>query len=297
MSKVPLLAVFAAFAVAPATAFACGDRNAAIAAVEARSFDVAATLYANVDSDPSCDDGFRAWLGERLAEDFFRAAMFDAADRGQREALLRTSLRYSQHWRTYVALADLAAARNERGAVATLLQDAINRLNEGPEHHSAAPEEIAALHRRASDALLLAGGEAEVPRTRSGALGGVFAERIRGFQVTEVDLPITFDVNSAKLNEQGEKFASTLLDHLTASGARKIVIEGHTDPDGADAYNLALSLRRAETVREYLTLNGFDGEIVIVGKGETEVPTPPDGVEVGSEAHYQLARRVVLVRS
>jgi outer membrane protein OmpA-like peptidoglycan-associated protein len=39
---------------------------------------------------------------------------------------------------------------------------------------------------------------------------------------------------------------------------RRVVIEGHTDRGGAEAYNLDLSQRRAEAVRDCLRQNGVN---------------------------------------
>jgi OOP family OmpA-OmpF porin len=50
-----------------------------------------------------------------------------------------------------------------------------------------------------------------------------------------------------------------------------IVVTGHTDRIGKDAYNQALSERRAEAVRDYLVGKGVDSSRVqAVGRGEAE---------------------------
>ena len=70
-----------------------------------------------------------------------------------------------------------------------------------------------------------------------------------------------------------------------ANGARngrvaRLQVTGHADRAGADAYNIALSLRRANTVKSELVQNGVAAQsIIVVGRGEEEplVPTG-DGV-------------------
>jgi outer membrane protein OmpA-like peptidoglycan-associated protein len=59
---------------------------------------------------------------------------------------------------------------------------------------------------------------------------------------------------------------------LKAQGDGKpIVIEGHTDSRGKNAYNDDLSRRRAESVREYLVSQGVASDMVqAVGRGESE---------------------------
>ncbi len=52
----------------------------------------------------------------------------------------------------------------------------------------------------------------------------------------------------------------------------EIVVEGHTDSVGADAYNHALSQRRAKSVSDWLVKNGIDPQrIDSTGHGETQL--------------------------
>ncbi len=57
-------------------------------------------------------------------------------------------------------------------------------------------------------------------------------------------------------------------------------VTGHADRAGPEEYNLALSLRRADAVREALVLGGIDaGRIGVAGRGEAEPAVPTaDGV-------------------
>jgi outer membrane protein OmpA-like peptidoglycan-associated protein len=49
---------------------------------------------------------------------------------------------------------------------------------------------------------------------------------------------------------------------LKSTPDRNITVEGHTDSVGARSYNMDLSLRRAQSVREYLVSQGLPSEIV-----------------------------------
>lgn len=51
----------------------------------------------------------------------------------------------------------------------------------------------------------------------------------------------------------------------------RIEIGGFTDPEGSDTYNLSLSQRRAETVRQALSLAGVSQEIKAMGYGESRL--------------------------
>ena len=49
-----------------------------------------------------------------------------------------------------------------------------------------------------------------------------------------------------------------------------IDVIGHTDSDGSEEYNMGLSIRRAESVREYMVSEGVDASnIDVSGEGES----------------------------
>ena len=86
-----------------------------------------------------------------------------------------------------------------------------------------------------------------------------------------VALAIKFDYDSADLRpasrEQLIEVAASL--NSPQLDSRQVTIEGHTDTFGGEGYNLALSRRRAETVRDFLARNGVSPQrLSIVGKGE-----------------------------
>jgi OOP family OmpA-OmpF porin len=76
-----------------------------------------------------------------------------------------------------------------------------------------------------------------------------------------------------------------------------ILVTGHTDKIGSDAYNQKLSERRADAVKKYLASHGIkDVRIKSVGKGETEPVVDCVGVKVSKKVIECLApnRRVVV---
>lgn len=82
---------------------------------------------------------------------------------------------------------------------------------------------------------------------------------------------ILFKRDKADINDQGKEF---LTKHLTARAQSKrvkyIEIIGHTDDKWEADYNMELSERRAESVRDYLVSQGVDAsKIVTAGMGET----------------------------
>jgi outer membrane protein OmpA-like peptidoglycan-associated protein len=70
-------------------------------------------------------------------------------------------------------------------------------------------------------------------------------------------------------------------------------VVGHTDSRGRDAYNQALSERRAASVKDYLVAGGFPaGQIGTVGMGETQ-PVADNDTDEGRAKN----RRVVITAS
>ena len=82
---------------------------------------------------------------------------------------------------------------------------------------------------------------------------------------------VLFKRDSAEINDEGKEFLNK---YLTARAQSKratyIEIIGHTDDKWESDYNMELSKKRAESVRDYLVSQGVDAsKIVTTGMGET----------------------------
>jgi outer membrane protein OmpA-like peptidoglycan-associated protein len=66
---------------------------------------------------------------------------------------------------------------------------------------------------------------------------------------------ILFDSGSDKIKGESYKTLADIGALLTDNPALRLSIEGHTDSDGTDEYNLTLSQKRAASVRDYLIAN------------------------------------------
>jgi outer membrane protein OmpA-like peptidoglycan-associated protein len=78
-----------------------------------------------------------------------------------------------------------------------------------------------------------------------------------------------------------------------SKGGAQINASGHTDRSGPEAYNLALSLRRANSVRDALVADGVRAsDISVVGLGESQplVPTA-DGVREAQNRRVEIVIR------
>lgn len=79
-----------------------------------------------------------------------------------------------------------------------------------------------------------------------------------------------FELNSAKFVRKNKERLQVLIDALKVYDVT-IMIAGHTDNTGSEAYNLLLSEARAQSVKDYLVSQGARPEQVIVsGLGESE---------------------------
>jgi OOP family OmpA-OmpF porin len=88
---------------------------------------------------------------------------------------------------------------------------------------------------------------------------------------------VYFDFDKATLTEDGRKIVD-LVASQAKGGNVKVAITGKADLSGTDAYNLGLSKRRAEAVRQALIADGVPASNIeerYVGMREPPVPTAP----------------------
>ncbi|MDO9693314.1 MAG: OmpA family protein [Candidatus Latescibacteria bacterium] len=81
---------------------------------------------------------------------------------------------------------------------------------------------------------------------------------------------LLFRSNESSLMPGAETQLQRLVKALAATADRNIVVEGYTDSQGSDDYNLDLSRRRAEAVRNYLVRSGYPADRILAeGIGES----------------------------
>jgi outer membrane protein OmpA-like peptidoglycan-associated protein len=119
-------------------------------------------------------------------------------------------------------------------------------------------------------------------------LEGARIERVgEGIKIT-FQSGILFDVNKSNLQPAGMDNLQKLATILNKYPDTEILIEGHTDSDGPEEYNMDLSIKRANSVSTYLA-----GQQVLptrfhtMGYGETQPVASNESVE-----GKQLNRRV-----
>ena len=80
-----------------------------------------------------------------------------------------------------------------------------------------------------------------------------------------------FDFDKAVLKPEGKARLDDLVGKLKAGNLEVIIAVGHTDSIGTAAYNLKLSLRRANAVKAYLVSKGIEANrIYTEGKGKSQ---------------------------
>lgn len=102
---------------------------------------------------------------------------------------------------------------------------------------------------------------------------------------------VYFDFDKSDIRPDGQQVINQVIADARAMGTPSISVTGHADRAGPADYNMALSLRRADAVREALIAGGISADQITVsgrGEGEPAVPTE-DGVR------EQANRRVEII--
>jgi outer membrane protein OmpA-like peptidoglycan-associated protein len=118
---------------------------------------------------------------------------------------------------------------------------------------------------------------------------------------TRIELPadILFDFDKDQIRPGAEPTLRQAAELIRKSAKGAVRIEGHTDAKGKDAYNLALSQRRARSVQKWLVDEGrVNARFDIQGFGKSR-PTAPNTKSDGSDdpEGRQKNRRVEIVFS
>ena len=89
---------------------------------------------------------------------------------------------------------------------------------------------------------------------------------------------ILFPTNSTQILPAGQNNMAQLAQSLQRYPETTVLIVGHTDNSGPDAYNMELSVNRARSAANYLTSRGIAANrIRVEGRGESEPIAPNDG--------------------
>ncbi len=101
---------------------------------------------------------------------------------------------------------------------------------------------------------------------------------------------LKFEFDRAELRPEDRELLSRIAGILMTSQDYTVSVNGHTDDVGTDAYNQALSERRATAVRDYLVKAGLPAEILSVEGHGKKIPL----VRASTDAARAKNRRVEL---
>ncbi|MCX8481610.1 MAG: OmpA family protein, partial [Sediminibacterium sp.] len=101
---------------------------------------------------------------------------------------------------------------------------------------------------------------------------------------------VYFATDSFNLTPNNDLFLDDLVKYLQNNTTKKIRIEGYTDNVGDSVYNLVLSLKRANSIKQYLVKNQInENRIITKGRGSSD-PITTNNTDQGR----QLNRRIVI---
>jgi len=102
-----------------------------------------------------------------------------------------------------------------------------------------------------------------------GALTGAAAAGVSQSKIT-LQADTLYDFNKSDLKPEGKATLDKIAADLKKIKLEVIIAVGNTDSIGTDAYNMALGMRRAQSVKTYLVSKGVDGSrIYTESKGKS----------------------------
>lgn len=97
-----------------------------------------------------------------------------------------------------------------------------------------------------------------------------------------------FDFDKAELKPAGQAEIDAFLSKLAGAKVTGITVVGHTDSVGSDAYNQALSERRAAAVANYMVSKGVPAAALqVAGRGEAQ-PVADNSTKAGRAANRRV---------
>ena len=119
-------------------------------------------------------------------------------------------------------------------------------------------------------------------------MAGARVERVgEGIKIT-FDSGILFQTNSSNLSATAQTNIAELAKTLRKYDDTNVLIQGHTDATGSEAYNQALSVRRANAVSYFTTGQGVSANrITTQGFGET-MPVADNSTVAGKQANRRV---------
>jgi outer membrane protein OmpA-like peptidoglycan-associated protein len=110
-------------------------------------------------------------------------------------------------------------------------------------------------------------------------------------QVAPPSFMVFFDWDRANISDQALNTIRQAAAAFKSKGSARITATGHTDTSGPESYNMALSLRRANAVKDALVREGVPAAAIsVIGRGESNLL-----VQTGDGVREPQNRRVEIV--
>lgn len=202
--------------------------------------------------------GYLAWDGRRRTADLEREVAALTRRTQQSESAARQALDRATGAESFAR----AAAEGRQAAEA---QTATARQEADTAKQEATTAKEAAAQAQAEAERIRKRAEAEVNRLEQSL--GQIAETRRTALGLVMNLGsdyLKFEFDKADLRPEDRELLSRVAGILMTSKDYTLTVAGHTDDVGTDAYNQALSVRRAQAVRDYLVKAGLPAEIFTV---------------------------------
>ena len=104
---------------------------------------------------------------------------------------------------------------------------------------------------------------------------------------------VNFETGSSRLTANAKVILNRVADALAAAPHLRVEIGGHTDAQGSDAFNLKLSDRRAQAVKDLLVSRGIDASrMTSKGYGETQ-PLDSNETADGRDLNRRVEMKVL----
>lgn len=105
---------------------------------------------------------------------------------------------------------------------------------------------------------------------------------------------VTFEFNKSRLTPNAQTVLDLIAPAFSGQPTLKAEIDGHTDMVGSGPYNLKLSQRRADSVRQYLIGKGAKPEqLTAVGYGKSQPRITPEKTPDDAELNRRVEFRVL----
>ncbi len=103
-----------------------------------------------------------------------------------------------------------------------------------------------------------------------------------------------FDFDKATLRPDAQQVIQDLVAKINGlSQVDKIIVRGHTDSIGTEEYNMKLSERRAEAVKQALIAEGIDGSIIVTEAYGESQPVASNKTKEGRQQNRRVEIEVI----